>query len=191
MITLNADSLIKVRLEEASREIDLRRGEALFKVAHDPSRPFRVHTRVGFVQAVGTQFNVDDRVNGDTRVSVLEGKVRAVSSSGKELVLSAGEEADIRRDGSISPREHPIVSNTVAWRQHRLVFDNATLEEMATEFNRYNQSVRLRVEGLEGARHRFDGSFEATDPQSFIEMLSKEPDLAIERGVGEVVIRRR
>jgi transmembrane sensor len=143
------------------------------------------------VQAVGTQFNVDDRINGDTRVSVLEGKVRAVSSSGTQLLLSAGEEADIRLDGSIARREHQLVSNTVAWRQHRLVFDGATLEEMAAEFNRYNQSMHLRVEGLDGDRHRFDGSFEATDPQSLIEMLSKEPDLVVERREGEVVIRGR
>jgi len=191
VITLNADSQIKVHLEQASREIDLRRGEALFKVAHDPGRPFRVRTRVGFVQAIGTQFNVDDRVNGDTRVSVLEGRVRAVSSSGTEMTLGAGEEADIRLNGSIARREHPNVSNTVAWRQHRLVFDSATLEEMAAEFNRYNQSLHLRVEGLQDDRRRFDGSFEATDPQSFIEMLSKDPDLAIDQHDGEVVIRRR
>jgi transmembrane sensor len=191
VITLNADSQIKVRLEETNREIDLRRGEALFRVAHDPTRPFRVHMRAGFVQAVGTQFNVNTLMDGSARVSVLEGAVRAVSRTGKELMLGAGAEADLRLDGSIAPREHPIVSNTVAWRQHRLVFDSASIQEMTAEFNRYNQSVHLRVEGLEGDRHRFDGSFDATDPQAFIELLSREPDLAIERQGGEVVIRRR
>jgi hypothetical protein len=51
--------------------------------------------------------------------------------------------------------------------------------------------VHLRLDGLQGDGHRFDGSFEATDPQSFIEMLAKEPELAVERRGGEVVIRRR
>jgi ferric-dicitrate binding protein FerR (iron transport regulator) len=69
---------LRVRLEDLRREVDLGRGEALFQVAHDLRRPFRVHTRAGLVEAVGTQFNVYDRVNGDTRVSVLEGKVRAM-----------------------------------------------------------------------------------------------------------------
>jgi transmembrane sensor len=191
VITLNADSQIQVRLEDLRREVDLGRGEALFQVAHDPRRPFRVRTRAALVEAVGTQFNIDDRVNGDTRVSVLEGKVRAMSRSGSELLLSAGQEADIRLDGSIARPAHPNVSNSIAWRQHRLIFDNATLEEIAVEFNRHNPSVQLRLEGLQGDGHRFDGSFEATDPQSFIEMLGKEPDLAIERREGEVVIRRR
>jgi len=191
VITLNADSQIKVRLEKTRREIDLQRGEALFRVAHDTRRPFRVHTRAGFVQAVGTQFNVQERVNGDTRVSVLEGKVRAVSTSGQELLLSAGQEADVRLDGSIARREHAMVANTVAWRQHRLIFDSAPLDEIAAEFNRYSQSVHLRLKGLERDKHRFDGSFDATDPQSLIEMLSKEPDLAIEREGRDVVIRAR
>ena len=190
VITLNADSQIKVRLEESRREIDLH-GEALFQVAHDTLRPFRVHTRAGFVQAVGTQFNVQERVNGDTRVSVLEGKVRAVSTSGQTLLLSAGQEADVRLDGSIEPRQHAMVANTVAWRQHRLVFDSAPLDEIAAEFNRYNQTVHLRLEGLEGDKHRFDGSFDSTDPQSLIEMLSREPDLVIEHRGANIVIRAR
>lgn len=57
-------------------------------------------------------------------------------------------------DGSISRREHAIVSNTVAWRQHRLIFDDASIDEMAEEFNRYNHSVRLRLEGLAGDKRR-------------------------------------
>lgn len=191
VITLNVDSQIEVRLEKTQREIDLRRGEAVFKVAHDSQRPFRVRTRAGVVQAVGTQFNVHDRSNGDTRVSVLEGKVRAVSSAGAELMLGAGEEADIRLDGTIAKREHAVVANTVAWRQHRLIFDNASIEEMAAEFNRYSQSVRVRPEGLEGDEHRFDAAFDATDPQSLAELLSREPDLVVERRDGGIVIRRR
>jgi transmembrane sensor len=191
VITLNADSQIRVRVGETLREIDLRRGEAIFRVAHDEKRPFRVRTRAGIVQAVGTQFNVHDRINGDTRVSVLEGKVRVVSTSGSELVLGVGEEADIRGDGTIARRTDAIVANTVAWRQHRLVFDNATIEEMAAEFNRYNQAVRLRLIGLEGDEHRFDGTFDATDPQSLATLLSRESDLTVERRDGEILIRKR
>jgi transmembrane sensor len=84
-----------------------------------------------------------------------------------------------------------MVANTVAWRQHRLIFDNAPLDEIAAEFNRYNQSMHLRLVGLENDKHRFDGSFDASDPQSLIEMLSRETDLVIERHSAKVVIRAR
>ena len=191
LITLNVSSKVEVRLEDTQREVELRSGEAIFKVAHDERRPFRVHTRAGTVQAVGTQFNVYDRYNGDTRVSVLEGRVRVTSSSGAELLLGVGEEADIRLDGSISHREDAIVANTVAWRQHRLIFEGATIEEMATEFNRYNRSVRLRPEGLAGDVHRFDGAFEANDPRSLATMRARETDLIVENRGTEIVIRPR
>jgi transmembrane sensor len=191
LITLNVSSKVEVRLEDTQREINLRSGEATFKVAHDARRPFRVHTRAGTVQAVGTQFNVYDRYNGDTRVSVLEGKVRAISSSGAEIVLGAGQEADMRLDGSIWRREDAIVANTVAWRQHRLIFEGATIEEMATEFNRYNRSIQLRPEGLADSVHRFDGAFEANDPRSLAAMLTKETDLVVENRGAEIVIRPR
>lgn len=198
VVTMNADTEIEVRLRDSEREIELRHGEAVFEVAHDASRPFSVHTRAGVAQAVGTHFNVQDRVNGDTRVSVLEGRVRLTAqqssdsdSQGRpaELMLVSGEEADIRLDGTIQRHEHAIVANTVAWRQRRLVFDNAPLEEMISEFNRYNRSLRLRLDGVSGDVHRYDGIFDATDPESFVELLSREPDLKIERREGEIVVR--
>jgi transmembrane sensor len=197
VITLNALSKIEVHLEETERDIDLRQGEALFKVAHDSTRPFKVHTRAGTVQAVGTQFNVYDRPDGDTRVSVLEGRVKltpranAGTSEGGSQLLEAGEEADIRLDGTIRRKADAVVANTVAWRQRRLVFDNAALQEMVVEFNRYNSSLRLRLEGMPAEGYRYTGIFDAADPDSFVSLLSRESDLIIERRGDEVIVRPR
>jgi transmembrane sensor len=52
IVTLNADSRIELRLDESHRDIKLKRGEVLFKVAHD--RPFTVQTNTVIVRAVGT-----------------------------------------------------------------------------------------------------------------------------------------
>jgi transmembrane sensor len=193
VITLNALSKIEVKLEDTARDIQLVRGEALFTVAHDPHRPFKVHTRAGTVQAVGTQFNVYDRANGDTRVSVLEGRVQLTAVTGKQApqILVEGEEADIRLDGTIRKHEKAVVENTVAWRTRRLIFEHATLDEMVAEFNRYNPTLRLRLEGEYPEIPRYDGVFDAADPQSFVDLLSKEHDLRLERNSGEVIIYPR
>lgn len=197
VITLNSLSKIEVHLDDTTRNIDLRQGEALFKVAHDARRPFKVHTRAGTVQAVGTQFNVYDRPDGDTRVSVLEGRVQLTAlansgtAEGESRLLEAGQEADIHLDGTITQKADAVVTNTVAWRQRRLVFENASLEDMAVEFNRYNPSLRLRVEGVEPEGHRYTGVFDAEDPDSFVSLLSKESDLSIERNGDEVIVRSR
>jgi transmembrane sensor len=83
------------------------------------------------------------------------------------------------------------VMKTVAWRERRLIFDDAPLEDVIYEFNRYNQSPRLTLDGVPPGSHHYNGIFDAADPDSLAELLSREPDLAIERRTGEIVIRRR
>jgi len=176
------------------------RGEALFKVAHDPSRPFTVQTKTAIVQAVGTQFNVYERPAG-TQVSVLEGRVKItpLGNSGGGIAnavhstetLVAGQEAQVAPDGTIRRNAKADVMGTVAWRERRLIFDNAPLEDMVYEFNRYNQTTRLTLDGVPPGGHHYDGIFDATDPDSLAKLLSKEADLSVERRNGEIIIRKR
>jgi transmembrane sensor len=191
IVTLNADSRIELRLDGSHRDIKLKRGEALFKVAHDPDRPFTVQTDTVVVRAVGTQFNVYERPYG-TRVSVLEGRVliTPLGGGGAES-LGAGQEAQVAPDGTILRNAKADVMKTVAWRERRLIFDDAPLEDVIYEFNRYNQSPRLTLEGVPPGSHHYNGIFDAADPDSLAELLSREPDLSIERRDGEIVIRRQ
>jgi transmembrane sensor len=193
VVTLNASSQIEVKLQDTERDVELRKGEAIFFVSHDPQRPFRVHTRAGTVEAVGTRFNVYDRPNGDTRVSVLEGRVRvtAKSSDAAAELLGVGEEADIRFGGTIQRNTKAVVANTVAWRQRRLVFENTPLEDMIAEFNRYNRAPRLRLIDVQPNAYRYDGIFDAADPQSLVSVLSREPELIVEERADEVIVRPR
>jgi transmembrane sensor len=200
IVTLNADSRIQLHLDQAHRDIDLLRGEVLFNVAHDPSRPFTVRTNTAIVEAVGTQFNVYERPNG-TRVSVLEGRVRitplasgrgsAVNAAPATKSLSAGQEAEVRPDGMIQLNAKADVMKTVAWRERRLIFDDAPLEDMVYEFNRYSRTTRLTIDGIPPGSRHYNGIFDAADPDSLAELLSREPDLIVERRDGEIVIRRR
>jgi transmembrane sensor len=195
IVTLNADSQIELRLDRNHRNIELKRGEALFKVAHDPARPFTVQTHTVIVQAVGTQFNVYERLNG-TRVSVLEGRVliTPLGNGGATTVaqsLGAGQEAQVAPDGTIQRNAKADVTKTVAWRERRLIFDDAPIEDMIYEFNRYNQSQHLTLEGIPPGSRHYNGIFDAADPDSLAELLSREPDLMIERRDGQIIIRKR
>ncbi len=189
IITLNADSRVRVRLDEKERDIVLVRGEALFKVAHDQARPFKVQTRTGVIEAVGTQFNVYERTDG-TRVSVLEGRVR-IHTPQQTRMLDVGAEANVCFDGTIELNTRADVRKSVAWRERRLVFADTPLEEMVHEFNRYSRAMRLRLEGVPPGSHHYNGIFDATDPESLADLLAKEPDLMLERRDAEIVIRRR
>lgn len=200
LVTLNAASRIEVRLDKRNRDIELLQGEALFKVAHDPARPFRVRTNAVIVQAVGTEFNVHQRPTG-TRVSVLEGRVTILPKhdansgiSGSSLSaesLGAGEEALVRPDGAIQRIGKADVMKTVAWRKRWLIFDDTPLEDIVYEFNRLNRTTRLRLDGVPPDSHHYNGIFDASDSESLAELLSREPDLSVERRGGEIVIRQR
>lgn len=194
VVNLNALSRVEVRVDGARRDIKLPRGEATFKVAPDPARPFRVHTPGAVVEAVGTQFNVYARPDGTTSVAVLEGKVKVSSESGGSALpvrLAAGEEALVRPDGRIEREEHTDVAEAVVWQQRKLIFKQSSLEEMAAEFNRYNKTTRIRLEGIEPRAFLFSGAFNADDPQSLATLLMREPDLSVQRSGTEIVIRPR
>jgi transmembrane sensor len=200
VITLNVDSQMELRLDQSHRDINLKRGEAFFKVAHDAARPFTVQTHTVIVQAVGTQFSVYERPKG-TRVSVVEGRVLITPLGRSEvgganaaraaMTLGAGQEAQVAPDGTIQRNAKADVMKSTAWRERRLIFDDAPLEDMIYDFNRYNQSPRLRLEGVAPGSHHYNGIFDAADPDSLAELLSREPDLTIERRNGEIVIRKR
>ena len=73
-IELNSDSRVRIRLDEHQRTIELLRGQALFHVAKDASRPFIVHADTAAVRAVGTVFDVYRKDTGAI-VTVVEGRV--------------------------------------------------------------------------------------------------------------------
>jgi transmembrane sensor len=73
-IELNSRSRVRVRFSDAERDVDLIEGQALFRVAKNPIRPFIVSADGTHVRAVGTQFDVYRRASS-TVVTVVEGKV--------------------------------------------------------------------------------------------------------------------
>src|SRR3984957_19878871 len=210
VVSLNTHSRVAVRLAAHAREVRLLRGEALFHVAHDPSRPFLVSTDDAVVQAVGTQFDVYRRDDG-TVVAVLEGRVnvttaapapaasgsaaapvagRGAPSTAAVRSLGASQEAQVSHEGSVSIREVNNVSDTVAWRERRLIFHDQTLEQIVGEFNRYRaHPIRLEGNGVSG--RVYTGVFDADDADSLLQVLARDPALAVEREGEATLVRLR
>ena len=210
VVSLNTHSRVAVRLGAHLREVRLLRGEALFHVAHDPSRPFRVFTEDAVVQAVGTQFDVYRRDDG-TVVAVLEGRVnvttpapapavsggsvapvegRAAPRTAAVRSLGASQEAQVSHEGSVSIREVNNVSDTVAWRERRLIFRDQTLEQIVGEFNRY-RAHPIRLEGSGVSERVYSGVFDADDADSLLQVLARDQALEVDRSGEAIVVRLR
>ena len=79
VIHLNTQSAVSVTINDSERKISLVRGEAMFQVAKDPIRPFRVKTIAATVEAIGTEFNIY-QYDRTTSITVVEGQVAIQSS---------------------------------------------------------------------------------------------------------------
>lgn len=187
LLSLNTHSRAQVSFSRQGRNVSLLEGEALFDVAPDPARPFRVMAGATAIDVLGTQFNV--RRNGEeTRVSVVDGKVR-VSAAGEAAEVIGGGEARVKHGESAQPVKADL-EQTLAWRERRLVFRGTSLAEVIGEFNRYNaRPLRLEDESL--AQRRISGVFHVDDPSTILKFLQKESALQIEEHGNETVIRER
>lgn len=154
-VILGAQSSIIVRFSSAHRSVRLDRGEAWFKIAHAPSRPFVVTAGPRTITAVGTAFVVErdtDRVVvtvTEGAVQVASGAATGLSSSAVRAILSRvhpevarlarGEKVSYEDSGSASPVEHADAASATAWSEGRLEFDHIPLSRVTEVVNRYSR----------------------------------------------------
>lgn len=190
MVELNSRSKVAVHFSSHERDITLVSGQALFRVAKDPSRPFIVTSDGTRVRAVGTQFDVYKKDFG-TIVTVLEGRVAILPSLAQtaSTPLCAGEQVTVRSN-SVQRMEHPNVGGATAWTAHKLIFVSASLAEVVEEFNRYNRRP-LVIEGPGLDTFHLSGVFSSTDPGSLIQFLRDRPGLRVVETPTEVRIEKK
>jgi transmembrane sensor len=204
-VEMNSRSRIRVRYSKEGRAVDLLAGQALFHVAKDPTRPFIVQADGTHVRAVGTQFDVYERRYG-TVVTVLEGEVAVLApvntqapgpGQGSALVnhtpsatisVSAGEQLTVTARVA-RKSEHANVAAATAWTERRIVFESATLAEVAEEFNRYNER-QLVIEDQGLYDFHISGVFSSTDPESLIRFLRERPGVKVTEGASEIRITK-
>jgi transmembrane sensor len=188
IVELNSQSRLQTHYSDDERQVVLTHGEAIFRVAKNPQRPFRVRVGGTDIVAVGTAFNVNVR-DMKTVVTVLEGRVRVSDhpaadrgttvAAANPVELGQGEQAVIARD-----RATPVVVavdpiKAIAWTERRLIFDNTPLDTVAAEFARYHtRTIRLTTSSLKD--RRITGVFDANDPASLIEFLRTDQAINVE-----------
>lgn len=131
-VDLAAGSALSVAYGPARRALVLHLGEAFFRVAPDPDRPFAVRAGAGEVTALGTAFNI--RLTGnDALVSVTRHAVRARSDAsgetGGDRIVWAGQGLAYGPDGHAGIRAI-APDQATAWRQGVYVFRGAPLAEV-------------------------------------------------------------
>ncbi len=79
----------------------------------------------------------------------------------------------------VPPKSVEKVAGQLSWRQGLLTFDQSTLQNAASEFNRYNRK-KLVIGDPQAAAMRIGGSFEAENVDAFARLLQQAYGLKIE-----------
>jgi transmembrane sensor len=191
VVELNTQSSLRTRFTEQERRVELLQGEAMFRVAKNRSRPFRVASGSLDVVAVGTAFNVYQQ-SSRTVVTVLEGRVRVIdhtgplytssapARTGQDFELASGEQAVVAPHTPIARTSIADPRRVTAWTERRLIFDETPLALAAREFARYNQRT-IRIEDPKLAQLHITGVFDATDPASLVQFVEAYGGISVRR----------
>ena len=166
-VELNTDTVVQINSANP-RAVTLIKGEAFFQIRHNAASPFVVTAFGHHITDLGTKF----AVRGTPRrleVTLIEGRARVDSEGPNKAsaVLSPGDVA-IATASTVSVTKKPsaTLSDQLAWRQGMLVFNRATLAEVAAEFNRYN-ARKIVISDPETAHLALMGKFPVNDVDLF------------------------
>jgi transmembrane sensor len=192
VLHLDADSKVTVRYTASERRLEVDHGQALFEVAHNADRPFRVTAGATNMVAVGTEFDVS-RHEHSTLLTVINGQVAVYAGTSfgaaHGLRVGAGLQVQATDEGSLSPPRSVDVHHAVAWLQRRIAFDQRPLGEVAEDFNRYN-STALVINDPALRALVVSGVFNADDLDSFTNFLASLDGVRVQRHPTAIVVTR-
>lgn len=197
-ITLNAKSKIRFprTFSHATRNLWLE-GEAFFEVAHDPGRPFVVHTNELQTTVLGTSFNISNYPGERlVKVSLASGKIRINNvieqMPGFEYLLNPGEGIVFNRENKAvkEVRFNPL--EELSWKDGILYFKDVDFHEIVEELETW-YGVEIQVADMKQTDRNklFTGEYDNESLQNVLEGLSftKNFDFSIEHDI--VIIKFR
>lgn len=177
-VELSGKTHIEYEFDRKRRLVRLYSGQAYFDVntivdEYNQKVPFEVTSGPLNIKVVGTAFDV--KKQGDkTTVTVAEGIVKAQTSSAKSTRIIAGQSVSAV---STFPTEQFTIEevelkNIASWRQGRLVYVDATLDEVMSDARRFhNGAIILGDRSL--AKLRVTATFRSDQINEMVTMLEQ------------------
>ncbi|MBN2890237.1 MAG: FecR family protein [Bacteroidales bacterium] len=188
IITLNENSSINFpdKFDKKQRLIKLE-GEAFFEVASNPEQPFIIDAGGGYIQVVGTKFNVN--TNKDSLyidVYVEEGIVKIFSLKPDSIdtlyvILKAGDKGRINTKTG-KPEKLEVIEenyNDLFWRTSTLKFNSCYIEDVAKTLE---EIYNVKFEISDNAKNfKLTATFEDAELEQILDIISLTFDLEIKQ----------
>jgi transmembrane sensor len=183
-VTLDTDSRVDAVFTTSTRRVRLLRGRARIVAASDPKRPIQLEIAAATIGGGGV---VDlTRRAGRATVAMIGG-ASAVHVGSSVVPLSTDQEVVIA-DAAAPPAPTALSDGGKRWPSGMLSFDNAPLDDVVAEANRYS-AARIVLEDAALAQRRFTGTFRAGNAAGLARMLSAAFHLSLSRrGDGSFVL---
>ena len=200
-ITLGGDTQIEVALSEKERNIELTKGEAMFTVAKDAARPFKVRAGDATVVAVGTAFNVE-RDSDRSVVSVTEGRVvvepvthflpvfvlQEFKPKLRSVRLNKGQQTTAGSAGIEEPTK--MEAPAIGWQVGQLAFHLQPLRYVLEDVNRYAHKPIVLENDHVGALV-ITGTVERENISGWVKSLERAFDLQATEEADQITLRER
>ncbi|MFZ5781180.1 MAG: FecR family protein [Pseudomonadota bacterium] len=168
-VRLGPDSALKLDFSGGERRVTLLSGEALFDVAHDAQRPFRVVTADATTTVLGTRFDVA-LLAGGTSVAVVRGHVQVdARAGGASFDLLPGDWVRVGGDGKAERGSDPA-GYLIFGQDGRLAVRNRPVAEVVARLRPWFSGRIVIADGDVGHRP-VTGVFDLTDPAGALEAL--------------------
>jgi transmembrane sensor len=192
-VVLNANTTLKIPrfgFGKRSREVFLE-GEAQFSIQHtSDNQPFIVKTSKNFdVLVLGTEFNVYTRLGG-AKVVLNKGKIQLRYSEGSiknQLMMKPGDLITFDKLNKIKKTVPSEVKQFSAWKEHRFIFNETSLEEIIQLFED-NFGTRVIINDKDLLSWTVSGSFTALNADELLETLTIASNLNFKKEGNSVII---
>ena len=179
VVWLNAGSTLRypTTFKKDNRLVELK-GEAYFEVQADKDRPFYVNTPNGLsVYVYGTKFNVAAYEDDNYIETVLEkGKVNVITPDQETIVLAPGEQLLYDKQSQKSKKNKVDVYGKIAWKDGKLIFRNASLEEILKRLERHF-NVEIQFNNRSGKEYKYRATFRTETLSQILDYLARSADL--------------
>jgi len=165
------------------------KGEAFFKVARNPEKPFIIKTAQTKTKILGTSFNLRAYAyESSETLSVVTGKVAFSSLRGKaEVILTPKQVGAYSLDDGKMSKQALKDPNVMAWLDKVFVFNDQSLESIVRSLSRaYGVSIEIQNSSL--AKEHLSTSFNALSLDDVLSILSQTLDFEYSRVDSENII---
>lgn len=197
-VQLNTDTIIDIDFDDRQRKVRLVRGEALFEILHDQSRPFLVYVGTNVIRAIGTAFVVK-LTEDEVEVTIKEGRVElkslkdnTQSRSKKELIIAsavidAGQTVKLNKEiQTLQEIATEEIDRKLAWRDGLIIFSGEPLGHVVEEISRYT-SIKFVITDPELSTLRIGGRFKIGEADAMLEVLETGFGVNINRVSNDLV----